>query len=234
MRHLKIKISDSVKIAVIGDIHEHDEQFFKLIDEIKPNENTILVSVGDVLDKGYGIGAGYRIINYLKDNGHYIVCGNHEYQKIRSEIQSQKELSSELLWLDEQPWSISFEYSSSRLTILHGGVLPKHTEDDLGRNSDILYLRAVDKKGKRVKYQKDGEEFIPKAPGRSWHEEYDGRFGYICAGHDPQKDGKPKYYKYSCNIDTAIFETGILSSQLFNSNGLDKLIQVSGPAFRKR
>ena len=83
-----------------------------------------------------------------------------------------------------------------------------------------------------VKEEKDGMRTSrPSRPGgKTWHESYDGRFGYIASGHHSQKDGEVKYYNYSCNLDTACYNTGKLSVLVYSANGRDELLTFSGPA----
>ena len=73
-----------------------------------------------------------------------------------------------------------------------------------------------------------------KEEGSPWGEYYDGRFGYIVAGHHAQKDGIAKYYSHCVNIDTACYHTGKLSAQTFTADGnLDELIQVTGKPLKQ-
>jgi predicted phosphodiesterase len=206
MKYKKIKVNKET-IIVVGDIHEHEPQFDEIVELFKPNENKILVSLGDIYGKGFGTNSAESIINKLillnKNKASYTICGNYDYKQVRKAYRDDINMSEQLLWIDAQPWSISFEWPNGKiLLVLHGGVTKKHTHDDLN-NSDIMYIK-------------------------NWHEEYDGRFGYICAGHDAQKDGVAKFYKYSCNIDTACYYTGVLTCQEFNESGLGTKFVSSG------
>ncbi len=233
-----IKLKENVKIAVVGDIHAHAFQFFKLLEQVNPSTEMILVSVGDIYDKGYGEEEEIKIISKMRDLKKvgflYMVKGNHELKKIRKARQTNS-WSPELQWIDEQPISLTFEYpNQTKITILHGGVLPATTIQDLDEDIEICYIRDVSEKGKMIKLkwvkQNEKNTLIQTEKGRPWHEYYDGRFGYIASGHEPQRDGKAKFYNYSCNLDSACFETGILSCQIFSSQGRGNLMTVSGPA----
>jgi hypothetical protein len=76
----------------------------------------------------------------------------------------------------------------------------------------------------------DKKLMVPERPGVKWHEVYDGRFGYIIAGHDSIKTGIPKFYNFSANIDTAVYCTGRLTVQIFSEDGLGDLLFFDGPA----
>ena len=224
MRHIIVKVSENTKIGVIGDIHEHHEHFFSIVNQFNPTDDRLLVSVGDIFDKGFGEEKAYDILDEfisLKDkNKSYLVLGNHDFRQIRKYIRSDKKMPKQIKWLDQQPFSISFKWPNGKtLLVLHGGVTPKHTEKDLA-DSEIMFVRTVSEDGKYLTFS--------EKQGTNWHEFYDGRFGYICAGHAAQKDGIPKYYKHSCNVDTSCYSTGILTCQVFNSSGLDETIYAYG------
>ena len=95
-----INLKKDSKITVVGDIHEHSEQFFNLIDEIKPDQNNILVSVGDIFDRGFGSGASTEILKTLiklnLNGSAYMVRGNHEQKRQNKNIDLSDEERYEL------------------------------------------------------------------------------------------------------------------------------------------
>lgn len=240
---LNIQVPKTTQIAVVGDIHEHEYQFEKMLDEVQPSNDMWLVSVGDIYDKGAGRKTAEKITDKfreLQEKGHaFVVQGNHEKKNIKN-FQKHNRLSDQLEWLNEQPLVLSFVFdNTTRLTVMHGGVKPSHKWSDLNVDIETCYIRNLDDRGEMIKLKwvpikgstTNEKELRPaKEEGRSWHTIYDGRFGYIAAGHEPLKDGKPRYFNYSCNVDTACYCTGILTSQVFNSKGRGNLISVTGPA----
>ena len=242
----RIKVPVNTSICVVGDMHEHSEQFFKLIHEYKPNESRWLVSLGDVYDKGYGEKAANDITDELKhlqkDGICFAVRGNHEIKRIKTAKKSKDKLSPQMKWWTRQPLVITFEFPRGNLvTVLHAGVTPKMTEFSLRADIEVVYVRDVDDSGKMIpliwKVNEEGEKVLVKARegGSSWHDVYDGRFGYIVSGHVAQKDGVPKFYNYSCNIDTGVYDSGILTGQVFSPDGKrDRLITVTGVPFKPR
>jgi predicted phosphodiesterase len=240
---LNIQLPRGTRVTVIGDVHEHEQQFNELVEKIKPSPENLLVSVGDLYDKGFGTSAAEsvtRTIRGLTEKGlAYIVQGNHEVKRVRRSVTSGRPMSPELQWLAAQPLGISFVFANqTRLTIVHGGVKPSHTWKDLPSNSDLVYIRTLDDEGEYIPLRwitnDDGSRALKaKKPGKPWHEIYDGRFGYIASGHDAQKDGVPKFYKHSCNLDTACYATGIMTAQVFGEGGKEDLLQARGPAANK-
>lgn len=236
---LNVSVKNTTKIAAVGDIHEHPDQFFQILEKISPSPERIFVSVGDILDKGFGWDKAEEILDALiplvEEGCAYVVPGNHELKHINRNKRSDDKY---LRWLKEQPLAISFLFeNSTRLTVVHGGVTPEHTWDDLGTNAETSYVRTVDESGKMIplvwtKDQLGKDQLVPAKLGPVWHEVYDGRFGYIVSGHDAQKDGIPKFYNFSCNIDTACYYTGRMTCQVFGSAGREELITALGPAKR--
>ena len=236
---LQIQVPRNTVITVIGDIHEHKQQFDEAIKIIKPSSKHWFVSVGDIYNKGYGRDIGDLIVEKIKglvkDDIGFIIQGNHEQKLLRSAKRSGEKTSDQLRWLGKQPFALSFRFvNGSRLTVVHGGVKPKHGWSDLQGNTDLLYIRTLDEDREPIplKWQEiDGQRVLKaEKTGRVWHEYYDGRFGYIASGHHAQKDGEPKFYPYSCNLDTACYTTGKLTAQTFSEKGREEFFQISGPA----
>lgn len=234
--YLNIEVPKNTKIAVIGDIHEHSQQFTDMVKKISPSYKMWLVSVGDIYSKGFGPSAVDLITRELQDlvqkNIGFVVQGNHEVKHIKHAIRDGK-LTEQLAWYNKLPFGLSFIFSNgTRLTVIHAGVKPSHTWDDLKWNTDVVYIRTLDKFGEYIPLKwilENGKKTLkPKCSGCAWHEMYDGRFGYIISGHEAQKDGIPKFYKYSCNVDTSVYTTGILTAQVYSENGKDNLIQTKG------
>ncbi|NJO18664.1 MAG: hypothetical protein HC877_23940 [Thioploca sp.] len=230
-----INVPKNTKLMIVGDIHEQIDQFEELVRKYKPSKNNIFVSVGDIFDKGSGEETAYKIINRIKNwrekSIGYMVRGNHE-QKHINRNKNKLDETPLLKWVSNQPRVISFIFPNQvKITILHAGVIPKHTENDLYYNSEVMYVRWIDEYGDFIplKWIKSGESkiLVPAKPGGiPWHDKYDGRFGYIVSGHEAQADGKVKFYKHSCNIDTKCYETGILSAVIFSENKREEIIQI--------
>ena len=231
---ITIKVQKGTKVYVCGDLHEHPEALKKALEEIKPSSTRLMVSVGDLYDKGWGIEAAEEMADIWQElvgrGFGYIIKGNHELKHIRRAKKTGKKLTPQLRWLDSQPLAVCFEFvNRSRLLVVHGGVTPKHTWKKIGHDIDTCYVRDLNEKGKTIslirKKGKDGIiRMLPKSIGKPWHHTYDGRFGYIASGHESQKDGIPKFYNFSCNLDSAVYHTGKLSVQAFSGIGKEELL----------
>jgi hypothetical protein len=234
---LNIQVPKGTELAVVGDIHEHPKQFRDLLERIQPSPKRWFYSVGDIWDKGFGpkyaseITKKFRSLEEQGIGG--LLKGNHELKQIR-EAQQRRKMNSEFRWLETQPLVRSFVFpNGSRITLMHGGVTPAHSWEDFNIDVGTSFIRDLNAQGRPIRAIRvpGTKETQPTEPGgRSWHEIYDGRFGYIVAGHHPQKDGIPKYYNYSCNLDTACYQTGILTCQIFNESGRVETIKITGDA----
>lgn len=239
MNNLNIHVPHGTKLAVVGDIHEHEEQFDKLMEIIRPSGKMFFASVGDIYDKGFGVSCAESITDkvrtYAEAGYGFVIRGNHELKNIKR-ARNTKKMTQQLDWLERQPLAQSFLFGNgSRVTIVHGGVKPAHTWDDLDSDVETSYIRNLDEHGEMIKLEwveLDGAKVLrPSKPGgTTWHKSYDGRFGYIASGHEPLKNGKPQFFSYSCNLDTACYCTGVLTCQVFSEKGLEDLYSVTGTA----
>jgi len=205
-----ISIPKGGKITVVGDIHCQEQQFDELVELVNPRPENLLVSVGDVY--GYDDDSiAESIIQKLQKVGGLMVQGNHEAKRIRQAQETGEVVTPELSWVMQQPLSLSFTFEETRLrvTIVHAGVAPTHNWSDLVDNSDVYYVRNVNQDGK------------PSPEGTCWHDVYDGRFGYIVAGHTTHSEAK--FYDHSCNLDT--MGNG-LTAECFGARGGKPLITI--------
>jgi len=239
---LNINLKSDVKLLCISDVHEHPEQFFAILDKYPVSDKMILVVCGDVIDKGFGIKSAEKIYEYIyhltKKNQAFMIKGNHELKLLKSNKKIGR--SAHLMkWIDSLPISLSFIYpNSSRYTFVHGGVDSKMTWDEISYDLSVCYIRYLSNKSKKMapvsKKETDGEIlYIPKDLDVSlWHHVYDGRFGYIVSGHNNDPGG-PRFYNYSCNIDTGVFTSGKLTALIIGDKGREEVYQSIGPAFKK-
>lgn len=235
---LNIHIPKDKKLFVVGDIHEHHEQFDKALNYFSSRQDLIFVSIGDILN--YGFGNSEYIINKIKSlvetNKGFIIKGNHEINIIRQYRQQNINAPDYLYWIATQPLALSFIFNNgTRATIVHGGILPTHTFDTLLTNIEVAFCRLLDENNKIIRKKTkivDNKKIsmYVKDNGTLWHDKYDGRFGYVISGHNSQKDGVPKFYNYSCNIDTACYSTGILTAIIFGEKGREGIKSFVGKA----
>ena len=229
-----IQVPRGLELVVLGDIHECESQFNKMLERAEVGTNRILVSLGDVYDKGAGPHVAERIIHKIQElsaaGWAYMVRGNHEQRNIMR-AKEQDTLTPELEWCSQLPLVLSFMFhNQNRVTVVHGGVTPNHTWGNVSNNTEVMYIRSLDDNDRPIPLvwvDEDGNKKLRASKkGTIWHERYDGRFGYIISGHDSQKDCIPKYYNYSCNIDTRCYSTGVLTGQIVADGAIKGRIQI--------
>jgi predicted phosphodiesterase len=230
-----IRVPRGQELVVVGDIHENEWHFEQMLERAEVGTKRVLVSVGDVYDKGEGHHVAERIIRRiqaLEDAGWaYMVRGNHEQRVIKNYKQRGEKLTPELKWCKHLPLILSFVFSNqNRITVVHAGVTPAHTWGNVSGNTEVMYVRSLDENDRPISLEwveENGTKKLRAAKqGVTWHERYDGKFGYIISGHDSQKDGVVKYYNHSCNLDTKCYDTGILAGQIVSQGILKELILV--------
>lgn len=211
-----MELPKSTRITVIGDIHGQLPLFNLIIKEINPSTNNRVVFIGDVYDRGNEDSVIIGKIKSLCEAGiGYMVKGNHEARHIRK-AQESKQWTDELAWVNTLPVHIAFKFSTGiKLVVLHGGVSLKHSQKNLD-NSEIMYIRYIDKNGDYTSQNDIGK--------RLWHEAYDGRFGYIISSHG---ESVPKQYSHSSSINTRSYQTGFLIGQVFTEFGIKETVNVS-------
>ena len=230
-----IKIPKGQELVVMGDVHENEWHFEQLLERTKIGTERILISLGDIYDKGEGHHVAERIIRKirkLQENGWaYMVRGNHEQRNIKNAKRDDLILSPELEWCKKLPLVLSFVFpNQNRITIVHAGVTPHHNWGNVSNNTEVMYIRTLDEKDRPIPLEWVDENGVkklrPQRQGVLWHDRYDGRFGHIISGHDSQKDGVAKFYPHSCNIDTKCYATGILAGQIVSDGALKQLVLI--------
>lgn len=240
---LNIKLDSDVKLLCISDIHEHHEQFFNILEKYPVSDKQKLIVCGDVIDKGFGLESAEKIYNKIRElidlNQAYMIKGNHELKNIKKQRKDGK-LNKLFKWVESLPISLSFSYPNhSRYTFVHGGVDPKMNWEQLSYDLTVCYIRYIsNENNKMVSVDKKEENgiisYVPKDLNCNlWHSSYDGRFGYIVSGHNNDPQG-PKFYNYSCNIDTGVFNSGKLTAVIFGSKGREVIYQAEGIAFNSK
>lgn len=218
---LNIPTDENQEFLVLSDIHEHPKHFYKMLDTFPLFEQRKLIVCGDIIDKGFGFSAfeeiAQKIMELHGQNLCYFIKGNHELKHCKKNGKAEVK-NPYLSWIDKQPIALSFVYPNKRYTFVHAGIGPKTTWDNLHKDLNVCYMRGVDKNGNFVPQQLVNGEWMPRdLDSTFWHEIYDGRFGFVIAGHIHQEDGIPKVYKHSMNIDTACFKTKKLTAALVTS-----------------
>ncbi|MCS6942967.1 MAG: metallophosphoesterase family protein [Geminocystis sp.] len=66
---------------VFGDVHGHYRAVCALLDKISPSHSDTLYFLGDLIDRGPEVA---RVVEFVKENNHYCILGNHEIMLLDS------------------------------------------------------------------------------------------------------------------------------------------------------
>ena len=193
-------------LLIVGDVHGCFDELKELVDtNYIDNENTCVLFVGDLVNKGP---KSPEVVEYVKKNGWYSVRGNHDEISAKECIEFKNngvEPSPKLTWVKNLPkesldWLLSLPYAlhvpSRQLVVAHAGFMPDTPLEE--QTPDVcLHMRCV----------KRGES------GWEWTKKYTEEDGYtlwgkawsgpehVYFGHDARRFHQK--HQYATGLDTA-------------------------------
>ena len=212
-------VKTGISRVVIGDCHGDYETLMRLINKLP--KGIPLTFVGDLIDRGED---SYKVVEFVKNNGHDCVMGNHEEMMIRSIIFQE----------DERPYTIDehtgwYQFNGGFQTL--ESYVDKEGNDDVTSLKEhiewmkdlpiyIEYPELKDKNGKHLLVSHSTPEEV-------WHkrhstdpfelEQFKYRVmwdrksmpakipgAYSVYGHTPQENGPTVKDHFAC-IDTGVY-----------------------------
>ncbi|MFC7141154.1 metallophosphoesterase family protein [Halosimplex aquaticum] len=152
--HRRIDADRWEDIYVVGDVHGCLPALQRLVERIGPDEETLLVVVGDLVRKGPD---SRGVVEFVRERDTVIsVRGNNEDKLIRGDKHLPELSEADMAYVESLPHAISWEDN----LVVHGGIDPRKALADHD-SAELLTMRSL-------------------APGGSydrpyWFEEYDGR-----------------------------------------------------------
>ncbi|MBL8784893.1 MAG: metallophosphoesterase [Deltaproteobacteria bacterium] len=116
-----------MRTILFGDIHGCFDELRELLDRLSPTADDILVSVGDLVDRGPDPSA---VIDFFRQRpGAVAVCGNHERKHIRGILSYSQLVAREQMGerYDEQvAWmaTLPYHYETDEVRVVHWGLYP--------------------------------------------------------------------------------------------------------------
>mgnify|MGYP002332598652 CR=1 FL=1 len=158
------------KTYVVGDLHGCYDEFIKLSNQIGITDNDLIISLGDVVDRG---NKSLELYNYFKNRDNAIVLmGNHERKHLRGVLSYSQEIVK-VQFADEynnfKEWlkTLPYYYETDDAIIIHAffehdKALSEQKEEVLsGTTSGSRYLEAKYEEGKYWSdYYKGGKAII--------------------------------------------------------------------------
>ena len=236
------------RTIIIGDVHGCASALHALIAKLGVRLGDHVVSVGDLLDKGPDSAGAVKILRHLRDQQGVrvtLVRGNHEesHERLRrndaetahtgkpnpmTRVDELRAVSATLSAKDVAflETAVPVLYIPEHgAVVVHGGVLPTHTElpsdwsevsNKVRRDLEKVYrVRFVTPEGKMVAL---GEE---TDADRFWADLYDGRFGHVFFGHEPfHKSSQPVSFPHATGLDLGAVHGNLLAAAVLDSSGV--------------
>ena len=186
---------------IVGDIHGCFEELMELIQQSGITEEDLLISVGDIVDRG---NQSKEVWQYLKKRPNTVVLmGNHErkhqnqvlsYAQEIVKLQFENEYPAFLSWLESLP----YYFETEEAIIIHAFL-----EHDLELSAQKPEVLAGSTAGERFLQKKYPE-------GSFWSDYYEGNKPVIY-GHHVVGDA-PKIEQHTIGIDTGACHGGLLTA----------------------
>ncbi len=208
----------------MGDIHGCFNETIKLLNQIKPTLNDVVISVGDFVDRGPQI---YRCIKFWRDQGYKAVLGNHDERIIKwaegEKVPQGDCLSQTIRQIEQHPYLI--EYLKTLPTIIHFpeiDVVAVHAAVNVNLNiSDQINdpkNNNIHLRGRFVRELNGSFFYVPLDQDLEsdffWANIWSGP-QTVVYGHTPILSGKIKISNYAIGIDTACVYGASLSAAVY-------------------
>jgi hypothetical protein len=221
------------RTAVVGDVHGCVDEFEELVKvlDLRPGKDR-LIQVGDLVDKGPDSVGAIRLMRGYERRypGSETILGNHEAKWLKKMRRGDplptvpgEFTDDDAAWMKTLP--LFRRYEQHGLFVVHGGIYPKFYYDHgsfmsgdevwgqggkRGKATEkLLYTRFVDSSGDFQTIEAD------VSGSKHWTEVYDGRDGFVVAGHEPTQtilEGPSAW-----GIDTGCVFGGKLTAVIFTS-----------------
>lgn len=206
------------RLIAVGDIHGCYEELVDLLGRVAPGANDVVVSVGDVVQKGP---AAARCLDLWRERGYLAVRGNNEIKLLahvrpvlRFFARENRDVLRRLDLLGYiASWPLVIDIPRPSVAIVHGGFLPhmRVSADDVERERDVVpELRWIRKKDGQWKPAPKEKR---KKDDALWSEKWRGD-RFILYGHTPVPE--PRFDKSALGLDTGCVYGGALTAAILD------------------
>ena len=167
-----------MQTLIIGDIHGCHAELLELLDRAAIGDGDLVVSVGDLVDRGPDPGA---VLDFFRARpGSVVICGNHERKHVRGVLSYSQQVTREQLGerYDDVRWMAGLPYHWERddVRVVHWGLYPGVPLDEVPED-----VRAGTASGDARLKERFGE--------RPWYDFYEDDkpvvFGHAVVGAEP-------------------------------------------------
>ncbi|WP_179354686.1 metallophosphoesterase [Winogradskyella vidalii] len=188
------------KTYIIGDLHGCFDEFIELSNRIGITENDLVISLGDIVDRG---NKSYELYEYFKNRKNAVVLmGNHERKHLRGVLSYSQEIvkvqfadkyDDFIKWVDTLP----YYYETNEAIIIHAFF--EHDIKLQNQKNEVLSGTTSGSRYLEKKYEED----------TYWEEYYSGSKPIIYGHH--VVGNKPKIKNNTYGIDTGACHGGYLT-----------------------
>jgi predicted phosphodiesterase len=210
-----VQTRPGARIIAVGDIHGCYDELLELLVRIEPEEDDVVVSVGDVVSKGP---APARCLDLWRERGYLSVRGNNEIKLLeearpilRYFVRENRDvLRRKDLLRFVGSWPLVIDFAKESVTIVHGGFLPHMNVSDGDAPEIVAELRWIRRKN-------GGWKAVPKEKRKKddvlWAERWKGD-RFVVYGHTPLRE--PKFDSRALGLDTGCVYGGKLTAAIFD------------------
>jgi predicted phosphodiesterase len=215
LKFRSVQTRPGARIIAVGDIHGCYDELLELLVRIEPEEDDVVVSVGDVVSKGP---APARCLDLWRERGYLSVRGNNEIKLLeearpilRYFVRENRDvLRRKDLLRFVGSWPLVIDFAKESVTIVHGGFLPHMNVSDGDAPEIVAELRWIRRKN-------GGWKAVPKEKRKKddvlWAERWKGD-RFVVYGHTPLRE--PKFDSRALGLDTGCVYGGKLTAAIFD------------------
>lgn len=112
---------------IIGDIHGCYDDLEELLNKVGPTRNDIIISVGDLVDRGP---KSLEVARFFKENQNTLdIVGNHDRKHINkvityvqeiTRLQMESSYEEMIVWMS----NLQYYYESNEVIVVHAALIP--------------------------------------------------------------------------------------------------------------
>jgi serine/threonine protein phosphatase 1 len=134
--HHRIEADRWDDVYVVGDVHGCLPALERLVDRIDPDEDTLLVVVGDLIRKGPD---SHGVVEFVRERDNVVsVRGNNEAKVVRGDEEVPGLTGEDRAYIESLPHAISWDGH----LVVHGGVDPRKSLGDHDPG-ELLTMRSL-------------------------------------------------------------------------------------------
>jgi len=216
-------VCDNKKVIIVGDIHGHFEKFSELLIKCDHRQEDIVVSVGDLVDRGP---SSDKVLHWFRSNPSAYVCqGNHDNKLMRWMKGNPVKIANGLDQTIKQCQSFDFDSWSAWIELMPDMIIIRGIDNEPSivvhagidgripvfcqRKETCMYARRL-----------DGKDFFDEVGGIPWWDTLTS-LPYVFSGHISTDIVHPN--RFSCCLDGGVASGGKLRAAIIDDQSFQKV-----------